>query len=50
MTPPELARDTPVLNVLQPSEPVAFGLLWRYMELASPRALEIVRLMSTLIM
>jgi hypothetical protein len=50
MTPPELTRDTPVLDVLQPSEPIAFGLLWRYMELASPRALEGIRLMSILIM
>lgn len=40
MTPPELTRDTPILNVLQPSEPVGFGLLRRYMEFASPRALE----------
>jgi hypothetical protein len=48
MTPPELTRDTPILNVLQPSKPVGFGLLRGYMELASPRALESV-LMSSLV-
>ena len=39
MAPPELTRNTPVLGVLQPSEPVGFRLLWRYMELAGPGAL-----------
>jgi hypothetical protein len=40
MTPPELTRNTPVLDVLQPSIPVGFGLFWRDMKLASPGALQ----------
>ena len=39
MAPPQLTRNTPVLDVLQPSEPIGFGLLWRNMELAGPGAL-----------
>jgi hypothetical protein len=40
MAPPELTRNTPILDILEPSEPVGFGLLWRYMELAGPGMLE----------
>ena len=48
MAPPELTRDTPVLNLLQPSEPLGLGLLWRYMKLAGPCALWSVLLFNTL--
>lgn len=39
MTPPQLTRDTPVLDVLQPAVPLRLGRCWANVQFTGARAL-----------